>query len=358
MFIMNFSNYPNKQSVLNLGKKLALLIVKWKENTIIQLNRPWLWAITTVLILIWVIYYLRLEALGWYFWHANKPANGLDLKSYQVEMDGIPIAGLENASGLTFNSERNTLFTVLNKESQIVEIDLRGQVLRKIDVTAVEDMEGITHLADNRYVIADERDNRLLEVSLDDDITQLDASQAMKLRLGLNPSGNKNFEGVSWDDNNNRLLVAKERDPKYILSVKGFFNAPQGVPLDIQIKQIESFDAAIRWSLRDLSSVTYHSETGHLLLLSDESRLIKEYDENGKAIGAMALWRGFHGLKHHVPQAEGIAVGPDGRIYIMSEPNFLYVFKPKQAFAAKTSHWKNGARNSCTVMPCDSANDL
>jgi uncharacterized protein YjiK len=29
-----------------------------------------------------------------------------------------------------------------------------------------------------------------------------------------------------------------------------------------------------------------------------------------------------------VPQAEGIAVGPDKRIYIMSEPNLLYVFRP------------------------------
>jgi uncharacterized protein YjiK len=284
--------------------------------------------LTIVIILITAIYYFHLEALGWYFWHASKPVDGLNLKSYQVEIDGLPITGLENASGLTFNTERNTLFTVLNKESQIIEVDVRGKVLRKIDVSGVDDMEGITHLSDNRYVIADERDNRLLEVTLDDDATQLDATHSKKLRLGINPSGNKNFEGVSWDDNNNRLLVAKERDPKYILSVTGFFNAPADVPLDIQIKQVEAFDAAIRWSLRDLSSVTYHSETGHLLLLSDESRLIKEYDESGKAIGALALWRGFHGLKHHVPQAEGIAVGPDGRIYIMSEPNLLYVFKP------------------------------
>lgn len=85
----------------------------------------------------------------------------------------------------------------------------------------------------------------------------------------------------------------------------------------------------MRWSLRDLSSVTYHTETGHLLMLSDESRLIKEYDEDGNALGALALWKGFHGLKAHVPQAEGIAVGTDKSIYIMSEPNLFYVFKPQ-----------------------------
>jgi uncharacterized protein YjiK len=286
-----------------------------------------------------VVYYFRLEALGWYFWHANKPhSDGLDLKNYQVEIDGYAIQGLENASGLTFDTHRNSLFTVLNKESQIVELSPTGKVLRMVDVKGVEDMEGITHLQDDHYVIADERDNRLIEIELDGNATSLDATAAKKIRLGINPAGNKNFEGVSWDDNNNRLLVAKERDPKYIMSVIGFFNAPQDAPLDIEIKQVAAFDAAIRWSLRDLSSVTYHSETGHLLLLSDESRLIKEYDDNGKAIGALALWRGFHGLKHHVPQAEGIAVGPDGRIYVMSEPNLLYVFKPKTPLSFQTNN--------------------
>ncbi len=286
------------------------------------------------------LYYFKLEALGWYFWHAYKyqdPAQtqSLDLKNYQVEIDGMAIPDLENASGFTYNSKRNTLFTVLNKESQIVEIDLKGKVIRKIHVTGVDDMEGITHVADSRYVIADERDNRLVLVTLDDAATELNIKDSPILRLGLNPAGNKNFEGVSWDDNNSRLLVVKERDPKYMMSVKGFFDAKANQPLNITINKIDDFESAFKWSLRDLSSVTYHSKTGHLLLLSDESRLIKEYDEAGKAMGALALWRGFHGLHHHVPQAEGIAVGEDGRIYVMSEPNLFYVFKPS---ASKLAH--------------------
>jgi uncharacterized protein YjiK len=240
----------------------------------------------------------------------------------------LVIPELENASGFTYDSNRNTLFTVLNQESVIVELDLKGSVIRKIHVLGVDDMEGITHVADNRYVIADERDSRLLLATLDDAATLIDLTHAPKLKLGINPKGNKNFEGVSWDDNNNRLLVVKERDPKYIMSVTGFFEAEIGEPLNIDIKKVDAFEDAIKWSLRDLSSVTFHSETGHLLLLSDESRLIKEYDEEGNALGALALWKGFHGLRRHVPQAEGIAVGADGRIYIMSEPNLFYSFKP------------------------------
>jgi uncharacterized protein YjiK len=294
-------------------------------------KRHWLFAL--FILILANIYYFRLEALGWYVWHnspsaSKQPTNTLDLKNYQVEIDGLAIPEIANASGFTYNTHSNTLFTVLNKESQIVQLSLTGQVLRKVEVKGVADMEGITHIVDNRYIIADESDNRLVLVVLADDATTVDVTDSPKLKLGFNLTKNKNFEGVSWDGKNNRLLVVKERDPKYILSIKGFFEAKAGEPLEI--KRLDIYDSAIKWSLRDLSSVTYHDETGSLVLLSDESRLIKEYDENGRAIGALALWKGFHGLSHHVPQAEGIAIGPDGAIYIMSEPNLFYVFKHRK----------------------------
>jgi len=41
----------------------------------------------------------------------------------------------------------------------------------------------------------------------------------------------------------------------------------------------------------------------------------------------MPLWRGFHGLQRKVPQPEGLAVGPNGAIYVLSEPNLFYRFE-------------------------------
>lgn len=298
----------------------------------VKLSKLSIVVICVLIALLSIVYYFRLEALAWYAYHNIKPTaheNAFQLSRYQVAIDGKPLTSLRNASGLTHNTERNTLLTVLNQESKIIELDLQGNILREVDVVGVDDMEGITHVSGNRYVISDERDNRLVLIQLDHDATAIDVRESPKLKLGINPVGNKNFEGVSWDDNNRRLLVVKERDPKYIMSVSGFFDADLSKPLSVEIKKIEAFDRAMRWSLRDLSSVTYHTETGHLLMLSDESRLIKEYDEEGNALGALALWKGFHGLKAHVPQAEGIAVGSDKSIYIMSEPNLFYVFKPK-----------------------------
>ena len=69
------------------------------------------------------------------------------------------------------------------------------------------------------------------------------------------------------------------------------------------------------------------SSTGHLLLLSDESALVVEYAADGQPISMMPLWRGLHGLRRKVPQPEGLAVGPDGAIYVLSEPNLFYRFE-------------------------------
>lgn len=278
-----------------------------------------------------LLYYFRLEALGWYFWHNTQSSNdqhALNLKKYQVVIDGLAIDGLNNASGLAYNAETNTLFTVLNQESKIVELSLQGEVLRDIHVEGADDMEGITHIEGNQYVIADERDSRLVLIGLDKNTKHLDARNFTKIRLGINDRGNKNFEGVSWDHRQKRLLVVKERDPKYVIAVKGLVNRSTNQSLHLDVEKLSKYDNMLSFAMRDLSSVQYLSKSGHMLLLSDESRLVKEFDENANALGALALWKGFHGLKSNIPQAEGITVDSNNNVYIMSEPNLFYVFKP------------------------------
>lgn len=278
-----------------------------------------------------LIYALRLEAIGWYYWHNAQSVHekhALNLKNYHVEIDGLAINGIKNASELTYDPVSNTLFTVLNKEHQIVELSLKGEVLRTVDVKGVNDMEGITYIDGNQFVIADEHDSRLILVDLEPNATELDVSSAPKIRLGINKIGNENFEGVSWDSRQKKLIVVKERDPKYVISVKGLVDEDSNGVLDLEVETLHQYDQMLAWAMRDLSGVKYLSKSGHLLLLSDESKLIKEFDEHARPLGAMALWAGFHDLKSNIPQAEGITLDNDDNIYIISEPNLFYVFKP------------------------------
>ena len=79
--------------------------------------------------------------------------------------------------------------------------------------------------------------------------------------------------------------------------------------------------------VRDLSSLQYDERSGHLLALSDESRLILELDVDGRPLTTLSLSKGRQGLQKTVPQAEGIAMDDDGTLYLVSEPNLFYVFK-------------------------------
>ncbi|ROH87043.1 hypothetical protein ED236_04970 [Pseudomethylobacillus aquaticus] len=283
--------------------------------------------ISLVLALPAAVYYWRLEALLWYGWHtytAEAPADALQLQHYQVVIEGARIEGLaDDVSGLTHNRHTDTLFTVLNREPVVAELSLDGKVLRKMLVHGVKDMEGITHVSANLYVLGDENGQRLFEVEIDQDTREIDVSAGREISLDFEKrSVNKGLEGVSWDDAGQRLLVVKERDPLRLLSVEGLLERAHVM----RIKNLQApVDALI--GLRDLSSVTA-DDNGHFVLLSDESKLAVEFDTAMQPVSMLALWAGFHGLHRNVPQAEGITIGTDRSVYIVSEPNLFYVFKP------------------------------
>ncbi|MFN3579751.1 MAG: SdiA-regulated domain-containing protein [Pseudomonas sp.] len=278
-----------------------------------------------------VLHYHHLDVLLWKSWRLNSqtmPEQALNLGRYRVEIDARVVEGVDDdLSALTYNSERNTLFSVLNGQPVVVELSLEGELLRWIPVSGVRDMEGLTHVEGDLYVIAEERTQRLMLAQITDTTESLDLSAVPSLTLALDQVGNKGFEGLSWDDEAQRLLVVKERQPLRLLAVEGFVHSTAGDLLDIRISELKASDSR-RLFMRDLSSLTAHSESGHLLLLSDESRMLVEYDDQGRPLSLLGLWRGMHGLARSVPQAEGLAIDSQGRIYIVSEPNLFYRFVP------------------------------
>ncbi|WP_095145991.1 MULTISPECIES: SdiA-regulated domain-containing protein [unclassified Pseudomonas] len=273
--------------------------------------------------------YYRLYERTWFnlqAWLHPLSEQSMALNDYQVVIEAKVIDGLDDdVSALTFDPVRKSLFTVTNQNSELIEMSLDGQILRRVALVGFGDPEAVEFISADTYVISDERQQRLIKIHLEDGTTFLDAADAEQMTLGVHMTRNKGFEGLAYDSKGKRLFVAKERDPMLIYEVQGFPHFDPEKSYAVHVVNNPKRDAGM--FVRDLSSLQYDERSGHLLALSDESRLILELDIDGRPLSTMSLSKGRQGLQKTVPQAEGIAMDDDGTLYLVSEPNLFYVFK-------------------------------
>jgi uncharacterized protein YjiK len=286
-------------------------------------------SVIALIVLIAVGQYLRLFERTWFnvqaLWQPMN-AQSIGLDQYQVVIEARVIDGLDDdVSALTFDPVRKSLFTVTNKNAELIEMSLEGKILRRVALVGFGDPEAVEFISADTYVITDERQQRLIKIHLEKDTTFLDAADAEQMTLGVHMSGNKGFEGLAYDSVGKRLFVAKERDPMLIYEVQGFPHYNPEKSYAVHVVNNPKRDAGM--FVRDLSSLQYDERSGHLLALSDESRLILELDVDGRPLTTLSLSKGRQGLQKTVPQAEGIAMDDDGTLYLVSEPNLFYVFK-------------------------------
>src|SRR5476649_324030 len=280
-------------------------------------------------VLVAVGQYLRLFERAWFnlqtVWLPEN-ARSIGLDQYQVVVEALVIDGLsDDVSALTYDPVRKSLFTVTNKNAELIELSLDGKILRRVALIGFGDPEAVEFISADTYVVTDERQQRLIKIHLEKDTTFLDAADAEQMTLGVHMSGNKGFEGLAYDSVGKRLFVAKERDPMLIYEVQGFPHYNPEKSYAVHVVNNPKRDAGM--FVRDLSSLQYDERSGHLMALSDESRLILELDIDGRPLSTMSLNSGRQGLQKTVPQAEGIAMDDDGTLYLVSEPNLFYVFK-------------------------------
>lgn len=252
------------------------------------------------------------------------------LPDYHVTIDAKPLGNDENMSALTFDASRQTLFTVTNKNSHLIELSLSGDVLRRIPLRGFGDPEAIEYVRPGVLLITEERNHRLIEVHVNDQtqvIDIADPANAKQFSLSAADNNNKAFEGLAYDPKEQRLFVAKEKDPVRIFEINGFLTASPDQPIDIDVHVNAQRDRDL--FVTDLSSLHYDTSTGHLLALSDESKMIVEMDATGKPVSSFSLRRGNQGLAKDVPQAEGMTMDDQGNLYVISEPNLFYAFKKK-----------------------------
>lgn len=242
------------------------------------------------------------------------------LPDYHAVIDAKRLPGMEKdeASDITYNPVTRTLFSVMGKNPFLVELTLQGEVLRKIPLDGWSNPEAVTALPDGRLAIVDERDHNLTIVSVAADTRTLNMADFTPYDLGPSQDQNKAFEAIAWDARHQRLLLGEERPPA-LYAIKTDGNGP----LVSEKQRLDADDL----DMRNLSAIAIDPRTGHRLLLSADSHLLMEYDENGKQLSFMALLMGMNGLKDTIPRAEGVTMDDQGTVYIVSEPNLFYAFR-------------------------------
>lgn len=295
-------------------------------------SRPklWMFVVACTGLVFGLLHYLHWDDRLLFLWQehntsAQQQADSIWLPGYRAVIQAKPLAGLEKAetSGLSWSPLSNTLFAVTGRVPKLVELSLDGEILRVVELRGFSDPEGVEVLSDGRIVIIDERRGQMTTFRLAPDAQYIDAANLVPISLGYLNAGNKGFEGVAWDARNQRMLLAKERSPFGLFSLP-FPEQDQGnsaepsVLLELRSKQV---------FMRDLSSLAVDQRTGHVLVLSDESRMLLELDELGNPVSFISLAVGFNGLTRSIKQAEGVAMDGEGTIYMVSEPNLFYVFK-------------------------------
>ena len=245
----------------------------------------------------------------------------LPLDQYTLVKGPVVIGGVsQNASGLTYHAGRDSLFVVLDAPQRIVELGLDGSLKRKINLNKFDDTEGITWLGENRFAVAEEARGNIVLVELEPKDGGVSWKKAKKLRTGIKVNLTNGLEGIAYDPLAKRYFVAREKRSPAVFKIippKPESDAP---PTSILMSLAGR-------GLRDISGLHYDAKRERLLILSHESACIVEANKYGIETSRLLLRGGKSGLSRTIFKAEGVALDKHGALYVVSEPNLLYVFK-------------------------------
>ena len=245
----------------------------------------------------------------------------LRLDRYTLAKGPVVIEGVsQNASGLTYHAGRNSLFVVLDAPQRIVELGLDGSLKRKINLNKFDDTEGITWLGENQFALAEEARGNIVLVELEPKDGGVSWKKAGKLRTDIKVNLTNGLEGIAYDPLAKRFFVAREKRAPAVFKIippKPESDAP---PTSILMSLAGR-------GLRDISGLHYDAKSERLLILSHESACIVEANKYGIETSRLLLRGGKAGLSRTIFKAEGVALDKRGTLYIVSEPNLLYVFK-------------------------------
>ncbi|SDQ83709.1 MULTISPECIES: SdiA-regulated domain-containing protein [unclassified Pseudomonas] len=236
----------------------------------------------------------------------------------------LQLPGIEaNASDIVYVAERRSYFVVVNSPAQLYEYTEDFALKARHELHEFEDPEALAYDGKGHLLIGEERRQSVVTVP----IAQLDRpivrSELATLSIADRADNNRGLEGMAFDPSSQVLFASREQRPVRLFEVAGVVQPEASVSYQAAVSAL----GVQRLRMDDISAMHYDLHTRHLLVLSDQSRLLAEVDSGYAPISFMDLEGGFNGLDHSVPQAEGVTLGPQRQLLIVSEPNLLYRYQ-------------------------------
>jgi uncharacterized protein YjiK len=257
---------------------------------------------------------------------------GLQLDLYRLTVKPMTLLGTDdNASGLAYNRESDTLFASINDPEYLLELTKSGETIRRIELLGFSDTEAIVSLGGARFAILEERRRSVVIVDIHPDTTAIDRSEQQVFVLGyLDDDSNLGFEGIAYDSSKQLLYVVNEKSPRLLLSISGITVNDANAKRSVSVQAAWSGESLKQPFLDcdDYSGLHFDGASGRLLMLSDESRELTEVSEGGHILSRLDLSWLHRDLNSSIPNPEGVTMDAEGNVYILSEPNLFYRFSP------------------------------
>lgn len=225
-----------------------------------------------------------------------------------------------DASALAVHAETGHLWTITDDKIRMVEFTGRGKFIRAVKLSGFEDTEGLCHVNGDRFLVAEEKQLRISLIEVPPGAEKVKAD-GLSVELDVKAKRNKGLEGISYDAATDTLFAVREGNPPGVFRIRPSLIGKCGETAELPL-EIDDFD--------DLSDIFFDAMSGWLWLLSHESQVAAAFNTDGLRVIEVRLKKGCHGLPEEVEQAEGIVRDREGTLYICSEPNRVYRFRPRQ----------------------------
>ncbi len=245
-----------------------------------------------------------------------------DLSAYSLTGTFVlPSVSAAEASAVTYNWDRDSLFVLGDEGDALVEVSKTGVQLGIMTLTGFDDTEGLTYIGNGEFVLTEERLRDAYRVSY---TAGGSVSRAAALNVDLGSTvGNIGIEGISYDPRNGRFVTVKERSPQAVDEHTITFGAPGAATTTaLFTPALGVLDLSDIQVLATVPGLLGGMDEDHLLIYSQESALLLEVNRSGAILSSFD----FAAL---ASDAEGVTIDFDGNIYVVAETGpTLFVLSP------------------------------